>query len=75
MLWSKVASYGAPERPEEVAHGHQALLIRNDATGRPFEWDFQRGEERVPVAPSGRLLVNDTGSLLGACLGGAGIAQ
>jgi DNA-binding transcriptional LysR family regulator len=38
-------------------------------------WEFQRGKEVVPLAASGRLMVNDTGSLLGACLGGAGIAQ
>ena len=50
-------------------------MIRNPATGRPFEWEFRRGEEVIPFAASSRLMVNDTGSLLGACLGAAGIAQ
>jgi len=43
--------------------------------GRPFEWEFHRRGEIVPVAPHGRLLVNDTGALLGACLGDVGAAQ
>ena len=29
----------------------------------------------MPFDAAGRLMVNDTGMLLGACLGGAGIAQ
>lgn len=72
---SYVAQHGTPERPEDVAEDHQALLIRNEITGRPYDWEFRRGNETVPVTPGGSLLVNDTGSLLGACLGGAGIAQ
>jgi DNA-binding transcriptional LysR family regulator len=70
-----VARHGAPAHPEQLAHDHQCLLIRDPTTGRPFEWEFQRGKEVVPLAASGRLMVNDTGSLLGACLGGAGVAQ
>ncbi|WP_247494803.1 hypothetical protein [Bradyrhizobium sp. 164] len=45
------------------------------ATGRPVEWEFQRGEEVIPFAASGRLLAYDTGSLIGSCLGGIGVAQ
>lgn len=70
-----VARHGAPTHPEQLAQDHQCLLIRDPTTGRPFEWEFQRGKEVVPIAASGRLMVNDTGSLLGACLGGTGIAQ
>jgi DNA-binding transcriptional LysR family regulator len=70
-----VARHGAPTHPEQLAQDHQCLLIRDPTTGRPFEWEFQRGKEVVPLAASGRLMVNDTGSLLGACLGGTGVAQ
>lgn len=70
-----VAGHGLPMRPEDLGQGHQCLLIRDPATGRPYEWEFQRSGETVAVASSGRLTVTDTGSLLGACLGGAGIAQ
>jgi DNA-binding transcriptional LysR family regulator len=71
-----VARHGAPTHPEQLAQsGHQCLLIRDPRTGRPFDWEFQRGKEVVPLTASGRLMVNDTGSLLGACLGGTGVAQ
>ncbi|PZQ49305.1 MAG: LysR family transcriptional regulator [Rhodovulum sulfidophilum] len=70
-----LARHGIPRHPRDLAEGHRCVLIRDPATGRPFEWEFQRGAEAVPFAAGGRLMVNDTGSLLGACLGGAGIAQ
>jgi DNA-binding transcriptional LysR family regulator len=70
-----LARYGVPKHPRDLEQGHQRLLIRDSATGRPFEWEFQRGKEIIPSAAVGRLMVNDTGSLLGACLGGIGIAQ
>ncbi|WP_064712398.1 LysR family transcriptional regulator [Rhizobium bangladeshense] len=72
---SYIARYGEPKKPRDLRSGHRCLLIRNDATGRPYEWEFRRGERVVPVPVTGSLIVNDTGSLLGACLGGAGVAQ
>ncbi|HEF5786091.1 LysR family transcriptional regulator [Burkholderia multivorans] len=70
-----VARHGEPRHPRELADDHRCVLIRDPVTGRPFEWEFHRGGEVVPFAAAGRLMVNDTGSLLGACLGGAGVAQ
>lgn len=70
-----LARHGVPRHPRDLEDGHQCVLMRDPATGRPFEWEFQRGQETVPFAASGRLMVNDTGSLLGACLGGSGLAQ
>jgi DNA-binding transcriptional LysR family regulator len=69
-----VARRGRPAHPKDLLE-HECILFRDPATARPFEWEFCRGEERVPVPVSGRLTVNDTQSLLGACLGGHGIAQ
>ena len=66
---------GAPERPGDLETGHQCVLMRDPTTGRPFPWEFHRGKEIVSVAAAGSLMVNDTGALLGACLGGQGIAQ
>ncbi|MGF6804922.1 DNA-binding transcriptional LysR family regulator [Paraburkholderia sp. Clong3] len=43
--------------------------------GRPFEWEFHRGKEVVSIPVSGRLLVSDVGTMLNACVAGAGIAQ
>jgi DNA-binding transcriptional LysR family regulator len=68
-------SHGAPGRPRDLEHGHECILMRNPSTGRAFDWEFVGNGEIVSVAVSGRLTVNDAGSLLGACLGGQGIGQ
>ncbi|CAN7649221.1 LysR family transcriptional regulator [Rhizobium sp. LjRoot30] len=70
-----LARHGEPRHPGDLEEGHRCVLLRDPSTGRPFEWEFQRGQETYPFAAMGRLMVNDTGSLLGACLGGGGIAQ
>ena len=69
-----VARHGMPARPADIEK-HRCVLMRDHATGRPFDWEFVRGQKVVPVNASGQLLVNDVGGLLGACLGGQGIAQ
>jgi DNA-binding transcriptional LysR family regulator len=51
------------------------VLIRDPVTGRPYGWEFHRGDEVVVFDATGRLTVNDTGALLGACVGGEGVAQ
>lgn len=72
---SYLARHGTPKHPSDLLDGHHCLLIRDPATGRHFGWEFQNGEETIPIAVKGRLFVNDTGSLLAACIGGGGIAQ
>ncbi len=70
-----LATNGIPSHPKDIEKGHQCILMRDPRTGRPFRWDFIRGKKKVRVAASGQLMVNSTGALLGACLGGQGIAQ
>ncbi|KVK54537.1 LysR family transcriptional regulator [Agrobacterium deltaense] len=70
-----IERHGAPSHPRELESGHQCVLIRNPSTGRPFEWEFQRQGEIIPFQATGRLMVYDTGSLIGGCLGGIGIGQ
>ncbi|MFZ3484944.1 LysR family transcriptional regulator [Sphingomonas sp. 3-13AW] len=70
-----LATHGTPLAPQDLTKGHRCILIRDPATGRPFEWEFQRVGETVPFTPESRLLVNDTGGLVGACMGAAGVAQ
>jgi DNA-binding transcriptional LysR family regulator len=69
-----LARLGTPGHPHELVD-HECLLIRDPATGRPFAWELRRGEETVPVAVRGRLMVNAAESLIACCLGGHGIAQ
>jgi DNA-binding transcriptional LysR family regulator len=68
--------HGRPAHPRDLASpAHQCILAIDPATGRPFDWEFRRGNELVPVAVNGRLTVTDSGTKLGACLAGFGIAQ
>lgn len=38
-------------------------------------WEFHRGRQKIQVAVSGRLTVNNARTLLGACAAGHGIGQ
>lgn len=68
--------HGRPLDPRDLARpDHQCIHAIDPATGRPFEWEFWRRGEVVPVAVNGRLTVTDSGTKLGACLAGFGIAQ
>jgi DNA-binding transcriptional LysR family regulator len=51
------------------------IQFRDPSTGRPFNWDFKRGDERLELTLNGQLIVNDVGTMHGACLAGYGIAQ
>lgn len=70
-----IARHGRPLHPRDLEQ-HRCILLRDEsAAGRPFGWEFQRAGETVPVQAHGRLMVNDTHSLLAGCLSGYGIAQ
>ncbi|WP_155646876.1 LysR family transcriptional regulator [Burkholderia territorii] len=69
-----VKRHGRPAAPADLA-GHACIQMRNTLTGQPLEWVYQLGRKRVPVRTTGRLLVNDAGTMLGACLAGVGIAR
>lgn len=72
---SYLERYGRPRHPRDLAHGHVCVHFVDPRTGLPFDWEFHRGRERVRIAVSGRLLVNDVATAIGACVGGYGIAQ
>ncbi|TCT07852.1 LysR family transcriptional regulator [Aquabacter spiritensis] len=65
---------GRPKRPEDLSD-HACIQFRNPLTGRPFEWEFQRSKEVLPVPTAGPLLLTDVNTMLQACLAGAGVAQ
>ena len=69
-----VARYGRPKHPSEVA-GLPCIDFYDAANARPFEWEFRRGREVLPVSPASRLMVSDVGAMLSACEAGVGIAQ
>lgn len=71
-----IERYGKPAHPSELAsEGHECLLFRDPATGRPFDWEFHRGGEVLAVNVRGRLILNDAATAVAACVAGLGIAQ
>ena len=66
--------YGKPAHPSELAR-HRCLQFLDPYTGRPFEWEFIRGEESVEVTTVGPLTFTDPKSMLQECVAGTGVAQ
>jgi DNA-binding transcriptional LysR family regulator len=69
-----LARHGTPLHPRDLER-HECLMFRDPVTGRPFAWEFRRGDEVVSIKASGRLVLNDLATKLAACAGGNGIAQ
>jgi DNA-binding transcriptional LysR family regulator len=66
--------HGRPAVPADLAR-HACIQFRDPLTGRPFGWELQRGQKILPLDVRGPLTVTDVGTMLGACVAGAGIAQ
>jgi DNA-binding transcriptional LysR family regulator len=71
---SYLRKYGRPKRPEKLAE-HDCIQYIDPQRGKPFEWEFHCRREIVPVETTGRLTLTDVGTMVGACVAGAGIAQ
>ena len=69
-----IVAHGRPAHPRDLLD-HQCIDYQDPTTGRPFEWEFRRGAEIVPVTVPARLMVSDVETMFGACIAGAGIAQ
>lgn len=69
-----VRRHGAPQSPADLIH-HACIQMRSSMTGMPLEWVYSAKGDNVTVDISSRLLVNESETLLAACLAGAGIAR
>jgi DNA-binding transcriptional LysR family regulator len=69
-----LARHGAPQVPAELAK-HACIQFRDPLTGRPFPWEFHRKRRIIKVDVSGPFVMTDVGTMLEACLAGAGVAQ
>ncbi|MBU3076657.1 LysR family transcriptional regulator [Sphingomonas quercus] len=69
-----VARRGRPAHPSDIPQ-HDVIDFWDAAHGRPYEWEFRRRDEVLPVRPVSRLITSDARTMLDACLAGAGIAQ
>ena len=71
-----IARHGRPGSPQDLASkGHECIHSIDTATGQLFEWEFWRGREVLSVPVNGRLMLTDSGTKIGVCLAGFGIAQ
>jgi DNA-binding transcriptional LysR family regulator len=65
-----------PARPQDlVTNRHTLIDYRDPETGRPFEWEFRRGQRIVKVPTTGRIIVSDIVTMHSLCLAGYGIVQ
>lgn len=64
----------APEKPEELAR-HDTIGFLSLSTGRPSEWQFQRGGVRQSYRPASRLAFNSMEACVDAAESGLGVTQ
>ena len=69
-----IKAHGKPNHPREV-EALDCIDFYDAANARPYDWEMRRKNEVLSLRVKGRLLVSDSGTLLGACEAGAGIAQ
>lgn len=69
-----LAVHGRPSHPTQLVD-HVCLNYFSTTTGRTMDWDFEKDGERLQLALSGPLAVNDSSVYYDACLAGLGIAQ
>jgi DNA-binding transcriptional LysR family regulator len=68
-------AHGRPAIPSDLVN-HACIQVRDSLTGQSIEeWRFRQKEKVVQVKTTGRLMVAEFGTMLGACLGGVGIAR
>jgi DNA-binding transcriptional LysR family regulator len=71
---SYIKARGRPRHPKDLEQ-RDCIDFYDAANARPYDWEMRRKGEVLPLRVKARLLVSDSGTLIGACEAGAGIAQ
>ena len=71
---SYIKAHGKPRHPKEI-EGRDCIDFYDAASARPYDWEMRRKKEVLALRVKARLLVSDSGTLIGACEAGAGIGQ
>lgn len=69
-----LAKHGTPLHPNDLMQ-HRCINYFSSKTGKIYDWDYQRGEESLVIAPPSCLAVNDSTAYVSAGLAGLGIMQ
>src|ERR1700722_2152747 len=67
-----LAQRGLPEHPRALVH-HDCIGYRHMPSGVVERWEFVKGDERLNLSVSGRLIFNDSAALVQAGLDGLGV--
>jgi DNA-binding transcriptional LysR family regulator len=71
---SYIKAHGKPRHPKEIEE-RDCINFYDANNARPYDWELRRKKEVLRLRVKARLLVSDSGTLIGACEAGAGIAQ
>jgi DNA-binding transcriptional LysR family regulator len=71
---SYIKAKGRPRHPKDIEE-RDCIDFYDAANARPYDWEMRRKKEVLPLRVKARLLVSDSGTMIGACEAGAGIAQ
>jgi DNA-binding transcriptional LysR family regulator len=71
---SYIKANGRPRHPKDIEQ-RDCIDFYDAANARPYEWEMRRKREVLPLRVKARLLVSNSGTLIGACEAGAGVAQ
>src|ERR1700683_5124328 len=71
---SYIKAKGRPRHPKDLEE-RDCIDFYDAANARPYDWEMRRKKEVLPLRVKARLLVPDSGTLIGVCEAGAGIGQ
>lgn len=71
---SYLARYGVPQHPRDLER-HRCVNYFSSKTGKTFDWDFNRGDERIVVPMRGVIALNESNAYVEAGLAGLGVIQ
>lgn len=66
--------FGRPHHPNDLKR-HIGINYFSAKTGKTYDWDFTKDGERIQIAMSGKIAVNDSNAYVSAGLAGLGILQ
>jgi LysR family transcriptional regulator for bpeEF and oprC len=66
--------YGMPRHPLDLER-HRCVNYFSAKTGKTYDWDFRRGEERIDIPMRGVIALNDSNAYVQAGLAGLGVIQ
>jgi len=69
-----LAQYGTPRHPRDLER-HRCVNYFSAKTGKIYDWDFRRGDERIDIAMRGVIALNDSNAYVRAGLAGLGVIQ